>query len=112
MSAHFADQASLFCGGFGVLARLLATFCVIGYSAEGAEDHLIAVLEHVVARAALVSFFVLAWVDGLLRRENLIMVPEAVADPVQHEAVTLGLEERCELVRNFFRLKMIGNGFL
>ena len=91
MSAHFADQASLFCCRFWVLARLLATFCVIGYSAEGAEDHLIAVLEHVVARAALVGFFVLAWVDGLLRRENLIMVPETVADPVQHEAVTLGL---------------------
>ena len=112
MSAYFTDQASLFRGGFGVLARLLATFFVIGYSAEGAKDHLIAALEHVVARAAFVGFFVLARVDGLLRRENLIMVPEAVANPVQHEAVTLGLEERCELVRNFLRLKMIGNCIL
>ena len=82
MSAHFANQASLSCGGFGVLARLLATFCVIRYPAEGAEDHLIAALEHIVARAALVGFFVLARVNGLLRCENLIMVPEAVANPV------------------------------
>ena len=82
VSAYFANEASFLCGGFRELTRLLAAFCVIGYAAKGAEDHLVAALKHVVARATLVGFFVLGRVDWLLRREDLIVVPEIVADPV------------------------------
>ena len=99
VGADFADGATLrrlpscwVLGRMRVHFRLLHALAVIGISAESAKDHLVSILEGVMARRALLDRLLLAAFNRALPEEDGILVGIGMAAPAHHEFVTFLLE--------------------
>ena len=100
VGADFADGAPLcrlprclVLSRMWVHSRLLHALAVIGIAAKSAKDHLVSILENVMARRALLDRLLLAAFDGALPEEDGILVGVGMAAPAHHELIALLLEQ-------------------